>query len=746
MRLALAFAAGASWVHAGAPIALAPLAAALWLLAPIGASRGPGRFFGVAAAALGLAAAWLGRAPAHCAPGAEGARAVLEGRFVASPRTGSGAFERAAGCGLVTVVVTGAAEDDSLRAGHALALTGTWREGQGGRAWFMASAAAPGPEAGLLAHLRWGTVQWRDGLVDRFERLYGERAPLVSALVLARAEGLDSELREAYARTGIAHMLAISGYHVGVIAALVLALLRARGWAMGRAALGAAGLATAYVGFIGFPDAALRAALMVGLVAWTRARTRPPAKWGAFGAALLILVALDPGRVASAGVQLSFAGVAGLVAWCGPLCRSLQFWCRRWTGWRCPQEVAMALASGVAATVATLPIVAWHFERVSLVGIPATIAATPLIAWALVGSIASLALDFVWPTAAAFLAGGVDWTLVALDWGATRLAAWPWASVWTTRASVAAGSAGFAVALLVARHPRVHARARRGLVAVYIAASVLAWPVLVAWQGRGSIELLMIDVGQGDAIAIRSPSGRWMLVDAGPPATDDPGAHPVVRALASRGVRRLEALVLTHPHLDHIGGAVAVLRSFEVGAVHDPGLPAPSAEYLGVLELAQERDVPWRTARAGDRFELGGVAVEVLHPAADAAVAPDANENSVVLRVSYGAFDALLTGDAYREAERSVTEAATYDLEVLKAGHHGSDTSTDSLLLARTHPEVALVSAGRSNRYGHPSPAVVSLLGRLGVQVWRTDRQGTVSVLGRPDGTYVVTAARGAGG
>jgi competence protein ComEC len=284
------------------------------------------------------------------------------------------------------------------------------------------------------------------------------------------------------------------------------------------------------------------------------------------------------------------------------------------------------------------------------------------------------------------------------------------------------------------------------LVAGYVGTGVLAWPLLLAWQGRGTAEILMIDVGQGDAIALRGPQGGWVLVDAGPPAggtaAGDPGAHPVVRTLARRGVRRIDALVLTHPHLDHIGGTESVLRTFDVGAIYDPGFPAPSAEYLEILEIAADRSIPWRAARAGSRFEVGGLVIDVLAPASDAVAAEDANATSVVLRVAFGALEVLLTGDAYVEAERRVVADVPAQLEILKVGHHGSDTSTDSLLLARSSPEIALVSAGRGNRYGHPDPDIVDRLERAGAHVWRTDRHGTVSVVSRPDGSYTVSAAK----
>jgi competence protein ComEC len=253
----------------------------------------------------------------------------------------------------------------------------------------------------------------------------------------------------------------------------------------------------------------------------------------------------------------------------------------------------------------------------------------------------------------------------------------------------------------------------------------------------------MIDVGQGDAIALRSPGGRWMLVDTGPAAEEgDDAAHPVVRALRSRGVDRLEALVLTHPDLDHIGGAVAVLTHFDVGVVYDPGLPAGKEAFVDALAAAAERNVAWRAARAGDRLDLDELSVRVLHPTEETSTEEESNATSVVLHARLGDFDALLTGDAYKDVDRRIAAELTDVVEVLKVGHHGSDTSTDQLLLAAARPELGLISVGRYNRYGHPTPEVLARLERSGVRVLRTDRQGAVAVLGRPDGSYTVTTRR----
>src|SRR5690606_6959436 len=349
----------------------------------------------------------------------------------------------------------------------------------------------------------------------------------------------------------------------------------------------------------------------------------------------------------------------------------------RRTRGRIPRGLVSGVASGVGATLATTPIVAWHFEQVSVVGIPATLLGGPIVAVALPGAIASVVLDFVSEEAAAFVAGGVSLLLTTLERLARTASAWSWASLWTARGTVWAMVCGVSVAHLLASRPWIGGTSRRLLIGGYVAVGIVGWPLLVALQGRGALEILAIDVGQGDAVAIRSPAGRWVLVDTGPPGRDpDPSRHAVVRALRSRGVGRLAALVLTHADLDHVGGAVAVLGSLDVDVVYDPGVPEGKEAFVEILQAAEARDVPWIAARAGGRFGLGGVTVEVLAPT-DSLIASgvETNEASVILRVRYGAFDALLTGDAYKPQERAVAATLARDVELLKVGHHGSDTS-----------------------------------------------------------------------
>jgi len=259
---------------------------------------------------------------------------------------------------------------------------------------------------------------------------------------------------------------------------------------------------------------------------------------------------------------------------------------------------------------------------------------------------------------------------------------------------------------------------------------VALFPVrgLVTTHEGPGLTLHFLSVGQGDAALIRTPAGRWILVDAGPAGRGrNAGREVVLPFLLRHGVRHLAALVLSHAHLDHIGGAAAVLEEIPADLILDPGEPVAEPYYLSLLDLAGTRGIRWQPARAGDSLVVDGVRMAVLHPDTTwAGWRSDLNDDSIVLLLRFGSFEAVLAGDLGVRAE-SLLAGKIGGIDLLKVGHHGSAGSTGAPWLAELHPRAAVVSVG-VNRYGHPAPAALARLADAGAEVWRTDREGSIRV------------------
>jgi competence protein ComEC len=777
-RVALAHGAGIALALAGIPLPPA-LALLLLLAAPLWPWRRPP---GALPPALLLLACIAGLLSGHAGRAQDRAdcrlhlpregRWEVTGRFVARVEAGGGAPFR---------VESGVPGDCRalLRAwwpaalpppptGVRLRLAATW-EGRDfpepGRAEWAGRLRVrgdPPPEVVPGGDLPGRLLRVRGVVQDRMYRLWGPRAPMVEALVLARREHLDPDLRAAFARSGTAHLLAISGFHVGVVAGLLLGLLRVAGHPPRRGAAFAAAGSWLYVLGIGAPDAALRAALILTLLAGARLRGVAAVSVGTLSTAFLLLLVADPRALGSVGFQLSFAGTLGLVTLRRPLEAQVErLWIR--AGRRPPRRGPAAdrsdrwlrgssegLVAGVAATLPTLPLLAWHFDTVSVVGVPATLLAAPGVALAIPGIGASLMLSLASEGAGRFLAGGVGLLLALVEACVRGWAALPGSTLWVSRPGLlAAGGVGLATVALLARTRagRIRAPMRRVLGAVAAATAVSLLPLV---PGGRVLELHVIDVGQGDALALRLPGGAWIGVDAGPAsATWDAGARRVVPYLRRQGARRLEALVLTHAHLDHLGGAAAVLEGIPVRGVVEPARPTPSDAYLRALVTARDRGASWWPARAGTRLGGGEVELRILHPeplAPDASDAgrldADPNAVSVVLHVRWGEASILLTGDAYADVEARVLSALGGRLTLLKAGHHGSRTSTSRALVNGVRPEVTVVTSGDGNRYGHPHAEVVERLAAVGSRVVRTDRDGSIRIRLHRDGRWQIDTDR----
>lgn len=592
-----------------------------------------------------------------------------------------------------------------------------------------------------------GAPGWREraqeGISGRIAATFPQEAALVDALLLARRDGMDPGVRDAFTRTGAAHLLAISGFHVGVLAGWTLVLLRGFGASRRGAALGAAGFVWGYVALLGFPTSAVRAALLLSAAAAGRIRGRPVHALGSWGTALLMVAVFMPGSLERAGTQLSFAGALGLLVWAGPWGDGLARIVATVLGApvgpsggsggasgasRAAVGLARAAGASGAAQVATLPLAVWHFQRVAVLALPATLLVTPLITLALPGALLALTLSEVGLPGSALLAAGVE----GLLWAARALLAvmaevdpgWMLGPLSVALGTVAAVGAWRATAADRRR------RWRPGLTGGVVLVVVALAPTLPVRIGASALRIHVLDVGQGDAIAIQGPEGRWILVDTGPGS-----GERLARELAVLGVRRLDLLVLSHPDLDHIGGAPYLLGNLPVGAVMGGGGVRGTRVFAEAAEAAAARGVPWRTVRAGEEWRLGALTLSIHHPTGTEPANTPPNERSVVFTLRWGEFDALFTGDVSEAVELEILPRLG-PVELLKVGHHGSRTSTARALLRRVRPELSVISVGRRNRFGHPAPEVLSRLSNQGSPVMRTDLLGRITVVARRDGSF----------
>jgi len=590
-------------------------------------------------------------------------------------------------------------------------------------------AAPPGYRAHPLLTTRGRTER-------QLHRLMGWHGPLADALLLGRRETLDRELSDRFAKTGLVHLLAISGTHVALMGAVFVLLGRMLRLSRPRVAWLTILLIALYLAVIGAPPSALRSGIMLALALLSTVLQRPSATLPIVAAAALAILAVQPMAALDIGFQLSFAGVLGIILLHGAMMWRMPKALRKHPAARWLTE---SLSLSVAAFVTTAPIVAHHFGQVAPISILANLPAIPLTSLALIGIGAAAATEPVFPALAHLLADGAGGALdllnavvdvaIRVPGGHAAVARpqwWAWAA------------AGVVFLLALDAAGRMRDRVRWAVAGMSAAGAFLLLPMVGAAAG-GGLEIDFIDVGQGDAIALRTPAGRWLLVDAGERGDGwDAGERRVLPFLRARGARRIEAMVLTHPHADHVGGAAAVMRALPVGRVIDPGMPMGTPVYLETLRVAEERQIDWNAARQDRTLQVDGVELLFLWPTVDALDAPaDANDISAVVLVRYGGFSALLTGDAPAEVEARLIARYGAELraDVLKAGHHGSRTASSGPFLDAVDPGLVVVSAGVRNDYGHPHPEVLARLGARGIAVARTDLEGTVRIEVEPGGT-----------
>lgn len=583
---------------------------------------------------------------------------------------------------------------------------------------------------------RGGLLGGLDGVRARTERALtgGVPAPqgaLARGMVLGQDGALPEDMREDFRATGLAHLVAASGANIILLATLVLALGAVVGLGLSARLWLALVLVAAYVPLAGAGPSIQRAAVMgaAGLVAALAGR--PSSRWYALLLAAALTLVWNPRTAADAGWQLSFAAVVSLLALV-PVLRA------RLGSGAVPPALADATAITAAATLGTAPLIALHFERLSLVSLPANVLAAPAVApvmW--LGTIAG-ALGQIAPALAAPVAWVNALPLGYLTWLADRCAALPFAEV----AVPSPGPHGVLAIYLAAGAAaliwrRLSGAARRRARATLAFAALTGCIGAVALH-RGppgpprDLTISFLDVGQGDATLIQH-GATAVLVDSGPPGA------PILARLRGAGVRRLDVLALTHDALDHDGGTAAVLGAVPVDLVLDGEEDSPHASVRG---LAAARGIRRIASDAGQVLRVGPLELRVLWPRRVPAAPPGAepNDRATVLHVRDGTFDLLLTADA----ESNVLAGLHLpEVEALKVSHHGSEDPGLPGVLARLRPQAAVIEVGAHNSYGHPTPATLAALRDARVPiVRRTDLHGTVRITVR-DGRMAVSDAGG---
>jgi competence protein ComEC len=546
------------------------------------------------------------------------------------------------------------------------------------------------------------------------------RGPL-AALLLGRTSELDRGMVARYRRGGLYHLLVVSGLHVALAAGLVFFLLRCLG-IRGKARdalLLASVLGIVLVG--GANPPAVRAGLVFAVFLAARLLERPVRGAQAAGLSALALFLAAPKEVFSLGCALTFAAVTGIALFAAPIRARLP---------ARPEWLFAGLATALGAEIATAPILLWRFNLLAL-GAWLTAPLSIPLSGALI-ALGALLLG-------SFALGFSPTLLVALFAGGTRLLEWT-----AERASglallrptppLAGAAAVGALALGAALLPdRLRVPSGSLAAAFFLWLAVRPGP---SGPDRG-FSLEALDVGQGDALLLRW-NGHALLVDGGGPFDQearDFGRTRLLPKLLDRGVTRLDAVVLTHPHPDHALGLFTILEELPVGRLWVFAADDESGFHAALRGLARRRGIPCEALENGSR-DLSGARLTVLQSGGPLRKRDGVNEQSIVALFEKDGRRALLTGDAGSASEDDLLRAgAIPPVDLLKVGHHGSRTSTSAALLAAACPRLAVVSCGRENRFGHPAAETVARLSSRRIRLFRTDLLSDVRVELRPGAT-----------
>jgi competence protein ComEC len=599
------------------------------------------------------------------------------------------------------------------------------------------------------------TERIRQRINDLFAaRLATPAAEIATALITGEQSGIPQEMRDQFSVAGVSHVLAISGLNIGIIALIALSIAHAlcrcsiRVMLMTDSAKLAAVLTlipvTFYCLIAGAGIAVLRATVMVIVYLFSIIIDRQDDLWNTLALAALLILVVSPSSLFDCSFQLSFISVAAIL-YLNPRL-SLLFarkpdafpgMSKRWYH-SLRAHITTVLTVTLAATIGTAPLVAFYFNRCSPWGIPANLILVPLTGFLVVplGLLASILL-FVAKPLAVITAEIMEALLNLSNAAVGFFSALPYADYRITTPTLPEMIIYYAGVVLTVNCRR-SIGARYGMAVVLIAFMSDAGYWYYQNNLNPRLRITAIDVGQGESSLLQLPGGTTMLIDGGGSYDSgfDTGGMVVSPLLWRNKLRRIDILVLSHPHPDHLNGLVSVIKNFDIGEVWSTGEGIDTEAYRAFESLIAERTIRRRAVANGDPpYQVNGVMVEFLHPAGidrnqpNPVSLPRLNNNSLVMRVRLREVSVLFTGDIYAADEGALlSRYPGLTSTIIKIPHHGSATSSSKEFIAKLGPRIALLSVGRDNSFNLPHPDVVARYEAAGCRIFRTDRDGAVNL------------------
>lgn len=615
--------------------------------------------------------------------------------------------------------------------------TRAWLQSQGLRAYgkFLHWESREGPwipERSFFAFRNWIKSRFDDYL-DPSE------TGLLLGLLAGDRSGIPEALRSDFQRSGLVHVLAISGFHVVLLAGMLMVFLKATGLPHRLVRIVAVILLLIYVPVTGGSPAVRRAVMMFAVPQIGALLQRPANTMNSLGVALIFIMLPEPDVIWNPGFQLSVAATAGILigGHCNPLKNIPDIFKKNKLLKKIQELVIDPTYVTLCATLATSPFLIHHFKTLSPFAWLGNIVVVPAISWGMQAGLFALIspLDFLRQhfcyAASFFLRLASLLTRMLSD---------------SSEASVTVGPFGPAFLLVIGALFLVLPAIKKNKVArVYGFVCVILFATLFCISSYKDVlfpswKLTLIDVGQGDSILLTTPSKKHILIDAGPLDKQDAGKDIIVPYLHYIGVLQLDALVITHPDLDHFGGAESILKSFPVKElwVTDCSRTEPKEAWLSALEQAADRNIPIRDISRGFIWKESMFELKAVHP--KPGICRETNEGSITLRVKGLGHSAVLTGDLTVAGEKEILKTGTFlKSDVLKLGHHGSKTSSSVKFLNAVSPQLALISSGRKNRFRHPSKQIIRRLDSLQIPYLNTAKNGSISITFTNDTTMIQT-------